>query len=186
MRDNLPIKRSDGLKVYTYIAAIMFLGGACTAPDTLEAHTVQKIDSSNEIVLPKIPTGDYDCRVMAKTVLAAVHFENSGPPIARASNEPGIFFGVSVDLNENGELRITEIETEKRPINQYELEFGLFPSVLMVPYIRDGLDFRAPGRADFMQFYGAGNSYHFWQSAYQYPGGEDTQLVTRYGDCWRR
>jgi len=56
----------------------------------------------------------------------------------------------------------------------------------MVPYIKDGPDFKAPRRADFMQFYGSGEQYYFWQSGYQYPGGEDLQLVTRYGECTPR
>lgn len=130
-----------------------------------------------------LPLGDYDCRVLSETILASIHLENSGPPQASSTNEPGNYFGIQIDQNDFGVTRISETETSQRPINQQDLEFGIMPSVLMEPYLYDGTDFRAPERVDFMQFYGSGTQFYFWQSGYQYPGGEDTQLVTRYGEC---
>lgn len=115
--------------------------------------------------------------------MADVHLENSGPPIAVAKNERGFWFGLEVWSTGDQSYFVKEITTDKRPVNEQDLEFGPFPSVLMETYQYTGLEFEASTRPDFITLYGLSAPYKFRQAGYIYPGGEDTQYVTRYGEC---
>lgn len=135
--------------------------------------------------LPK-PAGDYLCTVEQKAGIASIHLEGAGAPSAFAKDGTVTRFKMRITkAPKKAKLyRLVEIAYDGPDRDQAEWEDE--HSVLHSRYVGDGGLFHATDGPDFFAMAtGAdpdGNQ-EFYHAGFEHPGGEDTNLSVRWGQC---
>ena len=124
--------------------------------------------------------GAYLCSVEQLAGVGSVHLEGASTPDAFTSDERYRFR--LIVTQEDGRLRIEEAPYDgpDGSPSQWEDDNSTLHSI----YVGDGRAFRAEEGSGFLNF-GAARSgvLQFYQSGFQYAGGEDESVAVRWGRC---
>jgi hypothetical protein len=132
------------------------------------------------------PNGIYLCTVAQKAGLASVHLEGAGPPsaFARKGSATKFKMQISADAKRPKQFQLKEIAYDGPDRDQAEWEDT--NSVLHSNYAGDGNLFRAVDGPDFFVMARRADqdgNLEFYHSGFEHPGGEETNLSVRWGQC---
>lgn len=130
-----------------------------------------------------IPSGEYICRVQQRAGIGRTHLEDDPGPVAFVDEEPAYRFGIRVSA-EGAQQRIIEVPYDGP--DRSRSEWHTPNSTLHAAYVGSNGELRA---AEDLGFLNVGvldersRRVWFYHSAFEYAGGEDVVLSSRYGVC---
>jgi hypothetical protein len=132
------------------------------------------------------PAGDYLCTVGQKAGIAGIHLEGAGPPSAFAKVGPATKFKMRITLEPKRPKHYHLIEIAYDGPDRDGAEWEDEHSVLHSRYVGDGSHFHAvdgPGFFDMAAGADQDGNQEFYHAGFEHPGGEDTNLSVRWGQC---
>ena len=129
------------------------------------------------------PVGRFVCTVEQKAGIGGVHLENAPPPSAFVAPHDHYRFAISIE-RASSRYRVTEAPYAGR--DRDPSEWDTPNSVLRAPYDGDGSAFTESEDQGFLTLGSLDpvtGGFWFYLAAYEYPGGEDTNLAVRFGHC---
>lgn len=135
--------------------------------------------------------GEYLCTVAQKTAIAQTHLEGGPPPTAMIDNTSPTRFPIAVSVTEEGDYRLVELPYDGPDRDQSEWHTEM--SVLHGEYRGDGERFRSTGEWE-QGFFVIHRTLHsnadgdlgFHHAGFEWAGGEDHSLSSRWGRCRKR
>ena len=140
-------------------------------------------------------SGTYLCTAEQEAKIASIHTMEGGSPTASVSDLSPYRFRMRISPSRNPSSAFVMNELEYEGEDRNPITWHTANSVLHGPYAGDGAHFVAlTDQAFFNLSFARGGkirsgsngrkpSSPFYQSGFAYPGGEDTQLLIRYGWC---
>jgi hypothetical protein len=137
--------------------------------------------------------GEYLCTVSEKASIARQHLEDAAPPAAVSQNGISTKFRIGISEQENeGETGLQLVELPYGGPDRDPYEWHTQDSVIHNPYVGDGRRFLSSDKeAEGFFVLGptmqsnADGDLEFYQSGFEWAGGEDTLLSVRWGRCKR-
>ena len=133
-------------------------------------------------------SGTYLCTVSEKAGIASQHREGAGPPFAMKYDPPLTRFKMQITPVNVKEFRFRLAELHYEGEDRDGAEWHTENSVLHGEYQGDGNSFTASKDQAFFAFgktdhKNSDGDFEFYHAGFEYPGGEDTKLSTRWGRC---
>lgn len=132
-----------------------------------------------------VGSGSYICSVEQLASISSTHLEDADPPVASVDTDR-YRFRITISTERDTDRLIVEeapYTGPDRSLVQWEDD----NSTLHAPYAGDGYRFDAigdmPGFLRFTRDPRWGDDLQFYQSSFQYAGGEDIHLNVRWGRC---
>jgi hypothetical protein len=132
------------------------------------------------------PDGDYLCTVAQKAGLAGIHLEGAGSPTAFAKVGSATRFKVRIRPEPKRPKLYRLIEIAYDGPDRDGAEWEDENSALHSRYVGDGSLFHAVDGPDFFAMARGADkdgNLEFYHAGFEHPGGEDTNLSARWGQC---
>lgn len=135
--------------------------------------------------------GEFLCTVAEEAGIASIHLEDAGPPEAYVDEENlPMRFLIRIEQRDGPVDDFALIELDYDGPDRDMRDYGTPFSVIHETYRGSDGEFRGPQSPSYFSLYETAHanedgSFAFYQSGFQYPGGEDTELVVRWGRCRR-
>jgi hypothetical protein len=141
---------------------------------------------AQESVKPSL-AGVFLCTTAARAGIRSLHFESAGPPTGFVDKDVPTKFKMRIKPNADQAkpYLLDEVKYEGGDRDPYEWQDE--HSVLHGSYIGDGEEFSAVNGPAFLSLYRtkptSDGDFAYYHAGYEIAGGEDTNLVARWGRC---
>lgn len=172
------------------VSLLVLISTGCGAAESSEPDVNAKPAEINVAVTPVEP-GEYLCTVAEKTSISQTHLEDSPLPAATVDDSPPTRFPIAISVEGNGDFRLVELPYTGSDRDPYEWHSEM--SVIHGEYRGDGESFRSTAVGE-EGFFVIGRTVHanpdgnleFYHSGFEWAGGEDLSLSSRWGRCLKR
>lgn len=168
---------------------VLILAG-CGAAKSSEPDVNAEATELTVAVNPVKP-GEYLCTVAEKTSISQTHLEDSPPPAAVIDSSLPTRFPIAISVEGDGDYRLVELPYSGSDRDPYEWHSEM--SVIHGEYRGNGESFRSTVTGE-EAFFVIGRTVHanrdgdlvFYHSGFEWAGGEDLSLSSRWGRCSKR
>lgn len=166
--------------------AILVLGLAGCA-----GSEASKPEAEFDYPITPVEAGEYLCTVARKISIAQTHLEDAPPPAAMIEESQPTRFPIAISVEDEGDYRLVELPYDGSDRDQTEWHTDM--SVIHGKYRGDGRSFEST-TAGQEGFFVIGRTVHantdgdlgFYHSGFEWAGGEDISLSSRWGRCKKR